>query len=452
MPYRIKRYYAYLVITIASLSMPFVRIDGNHLFLLSFDKKQFHLMGIVFDMQELYLLPFILILLFVGIFALTTIGGRVWCAWSCPQTIFRVIYRDLIETFLLSLRKLKNKQKEPDWSKDNNGAKRAAGIFLWSILALAASSNFMWYFVPPEDFFEYLKNPSEHLFLFGTVLALSGFLIYDIVFLKEDFCIYVCPYSRIQSVLYDDDTVQAIYDKKRGGEIYKEKEKIAFKKSDLAKENECLLCNSCVSVCPTGIDIRKGMQIECINCLECVDACTKVMGALNKPSLVEWKSTNEVFNNTKTKLFRKKTRNYAVVILIIMAIFFVMSSKKEKLLLNINKTTELYKVAENNKVINSYLFLFKNTQSKEHTYRLEIIGEYADKIKIERFKELKLSKGEMAKKVVILSTQERLSKEDKDANILVSVKAYSIDDPKNVFVIKDVVFIYPKVNKKEESE
>ena len=96
--YRKKRYFAYIIATIFSLSLPFIQINGNQIFLLSFDKKQLHLMGTAFDMQELYLMPFLLMLLFLGIFAATSIGGRAWCGWTCPQTISRVIYRDLIES------------------------------------------------------------------------------------------------------------------------------------------------------------------------------------------------------------------------------------------------------------------------------------------------------------------------------------------------------------------
>ena len=108
--YRKKRYFVYAIVSIISLVMPFIQVNGNQLFLLSFDKKQFHLMGTAFDMQELYLMPFLLMLLFIGIFAITSIGGRAWCGWACPQTIFRVIYRDLIESTLLKLRRIKNKQ------------------------------------------------------------------------------------------------------------------------------------------------------------------------------------------------------------------------------------------------------------------------------------------------------------------------------------------------------
>jgi len=446
-PYRIKRYYGYVIATIISLSLPFITINGNHIFLLSFDKKQLHLLGTAFDMQELYLMPFLLMLLFLGIFAVTSLGGRAWCGWACPQTIFRVIYRDLIESKLLGLRRIKNKQKEPDWSKAQNASKKVVAIIIWTCLALIAAADFMWYFVPPEDFFKYLANPTEHMVLIGFVLCIAGFLVYDVVFLKEDFCIYICPYSRVQSVLYDNDTYQAIYSTNRGGDIYNEdKEKIIFKAKELGEMDECTTCESCVTVCPTHIDIRKGLQLECINCLECVDACTTVMGKLGKPSLVQWSSTNEIKNDKPTKVIRKQTIMYAAALIIVLGLLFVMGGKKEYMLLNVNKTTQLYKIKENNVVTNNFVLLFQNTESKPLTYHLEVVDNKA--IEIKRFKPFTLSPGKMAKKVVILQTSERLVNDDtKDTPLTVTLKAYAKEDPKKVHVFRKAVFIYPRADK-----
>jgi cytochrome c oxidase accessory protein FixG len=446
--YRIKRYYSYIIATTISLVIPFITINGNHLFLLSFDKKQFHLIGIAFDMQELYLMPFLLMLLFLGIFAATALGGRAWCGWACPQTIFRVVYRDLLESKLLNLRRIKNKQKEPDWSNAENASKKIVAIIIWSALSLLAASNLMWYFVPPEYFFVYLQNPSEHMLLIGIILSIAGFLVYDIVWMKEDFCIYICPYSRVQSVLYDDDTYQAIYSIKRGGVIYNDdKEKIIFKAKDLPEEiNECTTCESCVTVCPTHIDIRKGLQLECINCLECVDACITVMGKLNKPSLVQWSSTNAVTKDIPTKLIRKSTIMYSVSLVLIIALLFIMGGKKEYMLVNVNKTTQLYKIKENNLVANNFLFLFQNTDSKVHTYALEIL-DHKD-IEIARFRPFKLSPKKLAKKVVVLQTRKLLvDDKTKDTPITVTIRAYAVDEPERVQVFRKAVFIFPRSDK-----
>lgn len=447
-PYRLRRYVGYIIATIVALGTPFIRIDGNHIFLLSFDRKQLHLLGTTFDMQELYLMPFLLMLLFLGIFAATSLGGRAWCGWACPQTIFRTIYRDLIESKLLGLRRIKNKQKEPDLSKTENKTKKVLGIAIWTCLALIAAADFMWYFIPPEDFFAYLQNPTEHLFLIGFVLAITVFLIYDVVFLKEDFCVYICPYSRVQSVLYDDDTFQAIYSTNRGGDIYNgNKEKIIFKAKDLPQAtNECTTCEACVTVCPTHIDIRKGLQLECINCLECVDACTTVMGKLSKPSLVQWSSTNAIKNDIPTKIVRKSTIMYSVALLLVIALLFVMGGEKEYMLLNINKTTQLYKVKENNVVANNYLLLFQNTESKVLTYDLEIVDN--PDIQIKRFEPFTLSPGKLVKKVVILETDKILVNDNtRDTPITVTLKAFAKEDPTKVVVFRKAVFIYPRIDK-----
>jgi len=212
--WRGKRYYFFAFVTIMTIVLPWIKINGNHFFLLSFDKLKLHLAFIQYDMQELYLMPFILMLLFIGIFGMTVMGGRVFCGWVCPQTIFRIIYRDIIETKLLGMRKrIKNKQKEPDMSLMENKLKKVIAVFLWTVLAIVASANLLWYFVPPEDFISYMQDPMEHTTLLGILIFSTLFLVYDITKLKEDYCIYVCPYSRIQSVLYDEHTVMALIKK-----------------------------------------------------------------------------------------------------------------------------------------------------------------------------------------------------------------------------------------------
>ncbi len=454
-PYRIKRYWVYVGATIFALVMPWITIGGNHLFLLSFDQKKLHLAGVAFDMQELYLMPFLLMLLFIGIFAVTAVGGRAWCGWACPQTIFRVIYRDGIETKLLGLHKrIKNKQQRPDMDKTENQVKKGIAILLWTLIALIASADFLWYFVPPEDFFRYIMNPTEHMMLVGILLGTAAFIIIDIIFIKEDFCIYICPYSRVQSVLYDEDTVMAVYDPIRGGDIYQghgyEREKVYDKKKELLAVDptaECTTCESCVTVCPTHIDIRKGLQLECINCLECVDACTTVMGALGKPSLVRWSSEKEALRHEgKTDFFRGKVIAYATVLILTLVALFVMGSTKENMLLNVNKTTRLYKVLDGGVIQNDYLFLFTNTDSKAHSYFFEIVGN--DDIKIVRPREpFKLSAGKKKKKVVVLQTTKELANDKrKDVPIPVTIRAYAEDDKELISVIRKTVFVYPRID------
>ncbi len=436
--YRQKRYGVFTIISLIALILPFIRIHGNHFFLLSFDKKQLHLFFTVFDMQELYLMPFLLILLFLGIFFMTTLGGRVWCGWSCPQTIFRVIYRDFIQTKLLGIRKsIKNKQKE----EEGNIFKKIIAIALWSAIALLVASDFLWYFIPPEDFFQYLKTPTEHPILIGFLVGIALFLIYDITSLKENFCVYICPYARIQSVLFDENTIQTIYNEKRGGQIFDAKGHKLSNKPPLPSD-DCTGCEACVRVCPTHIDIRKGMQLECINCLECADACTPVMEKLGKTSLITWTSSNAIEKGTQTHFIRFRTVAYGIALFLALIALFIMGSKKEHMLLNINRPSQLYTILDDNQTIeNAYTFLFQNTDSKDHLYYFDISN---TQIKINRPSEPFLLKaGEKLKKIVLLtSVPEQISQEGKALPI--EINAYAVDDKEKISIVRQTVFVYPK--------
>lgn len=446
-PYRYKRYYTFVIATIFSLVIPWIKINGAHFFLLNFDHKQIHLFFRVFDMQELYMMPFLLIFGFLFVFFLTTLGGRVWCGWLCPQTIFRVIYRDLIQTKLLHIRKsIKNKQKEPE----GQTGKKAIGVLIWSVLAFIAAADFVWYFVPPEDFFQYIKNPGEHTVMMTTLFIVAGFLIYDVVKLKEDFCIYVCPYARVQSVMYDEETIQTIYNTERGGHIYSDDQevKLVHNLKELHQKEgenaECTMCDACVRVCPTHIDIKRGTQLECINCLECADACTQVMGALGKPSLITWTSYSAIKEHRKPKFIRFRTIAYGVALTLALVGLFWMGSKKENMLLNINRTTQLYKIKDDGAVTNVYKFLFQNTQREPHTYYFEV--ESHPEIKIQRpAKPFKLRAGQKSNKIVVLYTKEPLSKDTtKDTPIPIKIKAYATDAKDKIVVERDTIFVFPR--------
>jgi cytochrome c oxidase accessory protein FixG len=459
--WRIKRYYVYALATIVSLVLPWIVINGNHFFLLSFDKMKLHLAFIQFDMQELYLMPFLLMLMFLGIFGMTVVGGRVFCGWVCPQTVFRVIYRDLIETKILGLRgRIKNKQKEPDMTKTENKVKKVIAVLMWSALAIIAGADFIWYFVPPEDFFAYIQNPAEHMTMIGFVLGVALFLIYDIVFLKENFCIYVCPYSRVQSVLYDEHTIMALYDMHRGGDIYEGHEKKFTKQKELKAFEpaaECTTCESCVTVCPTHIDIRQGLQLECINCLECVDACTTVMGKLGKPSLVTWSSDYEIVDQKgKTRYFRPKVLAYMGLLVFISIILGMMGSTKEHMLLNINKETRLYSInalADGKvRVDNSYVFLLQNTENEPMKFYFDIVPPKGMEGKITIAKPsapFEATPGAKKKKVVTLSTTEILVDDArKDTVIPIDIYAYAFDKDgkksEKIAVVRHSTFIFPK--------
>jgi cytochrome c oxidase accessory protein ccoG len=432
--YAKRRYIFFACITLFVFVLPFIRINDAQLFLLSFDKSRVDLFFTKFDMQELYLLPFLFIILFLSIFFLTTLAGRVWCGWSCPQTIFRTIFRDLLQTKILKIRKnIQNKQNEPK----GQILKRALAVGIWCVLALIISANFLWYFVPPLDFFAYLKEPSEHGVLLAFWLVIAIWLVYDVIILKENFCIYVCPYARVQSVMFDNDTIQVIYNQKRGGVIYNGKEKFKKPKEEGAL---CTGCEACVRICPTHIDIRKGMQLECINCLECSDACAKVMKHFDESSLIEWRSINSIKEQKRVKILRFRTVAYLVILGIVLTAGVLMSGKKESMLLNINRTSELYKILGENEVENSYVFLVQNTQNKEHAFYFEVDDK---NIEISRPNKPFILKAGTKQRVIVTLKSKNENLSDKDLLKHINIKAYATDEPA-ISVQRQSTFIYPK--------
>jgi cytochrome c oxidase accessory protein FixG len=440
MSYATKRYWFYAFVTLFTFSVPFITVNGSHLLLLSFEKLQFHFMGLAYDVNEFYIMPFLLMFLFIGIFALTSILGRAWCGWGCPQTIFRTIYRDLIQGTLLDLRNSANKQKRMNTSSLENKVKIVIGFLLWALIAITASTNFIWYFVPPEDFFTYMRHPKDHLFIITFIATTAAFLIYDIVWMQESFCTYLCPYSRIQTVLYDDDTKHIVYNYNRGGMIYAENQKQITDLKQWMGSEECTTCEACVKVCPTHIDIRKGLQLECINCLGCADACNTVMGKLGKKSLIQWGSPKSVLQELKCSIFSKRNMMYFIAMAGSLIFAAAFASEQEQMLVNINKTSEQYKVRDGI-VSNNYIINIHNTQKQPYTYEIKVAD---SRFKIEQFEPLALQPDRMRKRVLVISTTHNPYVSNRsDTAAKVDLTIYAKENP-SISVTREISFMYPR--------
>ena len=450
--FRHKRYAFYALLAFILLTSPFVRIGEaqNHIFLLSFDHGALHLFGASFGIQEFYVLPFLLIILFVGILFLTVVWGRIWCGWGCPQTIFRTIYRDLIQTKILGLRrKIANKQEILKLDTPTKKLKYALGLGIFFIVASAASANFLFFFVPPEDFFPYLMDPTNHTVLIGFWLVITIFMTLEVCFVAENFCTYMCPYARIQSVFFDNNTLLSIYDKARGGAVYGiDGQKLKFSPKKQNPSNECTNCTQCVKVCPTHIDIRKGLQLECIHCLECVDACSSVMGALGRPTLVQWASTNDIAG-AKARFLRIKVLAYVVILALLFAGLFIAGTVRNNLSLNISRTAELYTVRQSGAVDNAYKFLIQNKDGQAHEIGLEIEGDLKDSIEIlvpdypgKTSFNLQAKSERML--VVLLRSKTSLNDSmDSDKNLPVTIRARVLDSKDGASARFKTFFMYP---------
>lgn len=195
-------------------------------------------------------------------------------------------------------------------------------------------------------------------------------------------------------------------------------------------------------VCPTHIDIRKGLQVECINCLECSDACSTVMGKLGKESLISWGSTNTVINKNIKSIFSKRNIVYIASLILCIALAGFFGSKKEHFLLNINKTTNLYRIQEDGAVRNNYILTIHNTSKEAYTFDMKL--EDNENFKIKRFNERKVNPSKRVKTVLLIETKKRLFLSDiKDTALKIKVIAYAKENPE-INITKEVSFVYPR--------
>lgn len=293
--------FAFLVLLL--LVLPFVKIRGAPGIWLDVPSRRFHILGLALGAQDTYLAFFALTGLAVTIVVLTGLLGRVWCGYTCPQTVFlEGVYRP-IERLILGSRGERNK-REPAWWR--RVALQAVFVALSSLIAHV----FVLYFVSWDGLVTMMRaGPLDHLspFVWATVMTVIFYI--NFARFREQTCLVICPYGRMQSVLFDRDTLIVGYDTKRG-------EPRTRGKAKAEGAGDCVSCDRCVVVCPTGIDIREGLQVDCVACAACVDACDDVMTRLGRPKgLIRYDSENG-FEGKKTRLLRPRMGLYAALVVI----------------------------------------------------------------------------------------------------------------------------------------
>jgi cytochrome c oxidase accessory protein FixG len=302
-----RRLAAVLMIVFAGL--PFVRVGGKPLVLLDVAAREFTLFGTTFRPTDGVLLMLALLSIFVGIFLVTAWLGRAWCGWACPQTVYmEFLFRPLERWLEGGL----NAQKQIDRTGPN--LRRAAKYGVFALLAVALAHVFLAYFVGVERLAHWLtRSPLEHPGGFLVVGATALLVFADFGYFREQMCTIVCPYARLQSALLDPSSLIVGYDRARGEP-----------RGRGAERGDCVDCGACVVTCPTGIDIRDGLQLECIACAQCVDACDSVMLKFQRaPGLVRY-DTAQRLTEPQRSIPARRTRIgvYALVLCGLLAALF----------------------------------------------------------------------------------------------------------------------------------
>jgi len=287
-------------------AIPYLKMSGKPLVLLDVPHRQFTLFGATFLPTDSMFLMLLLVGLFVGIFLITAIFGRVWCGWACPQTVYmELVYRP-IERLIEG-----NRAHQVKLDREGPDGRRLVKNVVFAFVSIFLAHTFLAYFVGVKALFGWVTGPpGEHWGAFVLASAVAGLMFLDFGVLREQVCLVACPYGRLQSVLLDRRSLIVGYDARRG-------EPRGPLRSREGTGGDCIDCAACVITCPTGIDIRGGLQMECIHCTQCIDACDVVMAKTGRPKgLIRYGSRDE-FEGRPSRLLRPRIVIYPLIMVLV---------------------------------------------------------------------------------------------------------------------------------------
>ena len=332
-------------------------------------ERKFYIFGATFWPQDFMLLSWLLIICAFGLFFITVFAGRVWCGYACPQSVWTWIFM-WCEKVTEGDRNARIKLDKAPMSM-NKFLRKAAKHFLWISIGFITGLTFVGYFTPIRELPMELFTGQAHGWSYFWVGFFTILTYLNAGWLREQVCIYMCPYSRFQSVMFDKDTLIVSYNEERGEKRGPRKIGSDYKAQGLG---DCIDCKLCVHVCPTGIDIRDGLQIACISCAACIDACDDVMLKVGYPKGLISYTTEHNLSGQKTKLIRPRLIGYALALLVMSSLFAYTVSNRTLVELNVSKDRTPYRENIENRIENVYTLKIMNKDQKDHVFIIEASG------------------------------------------------------------------------------
>jgi len=372
--YDLRKYLSYVYLFVF-FGLPFIKVNGEPLFMFNVVERKFILFGMIFWPQDFFIFGLGMLIFIVFIALFTVIFGRVFCGWACPQTIFMEMLFRRIEYWVIGDANHQRALKKAPWSSEKITRVSIKSVLFFGLSFLIANT-FLAYIIGLDEVVKMATEPlPRHIGGFISILVFTGVFFFVYSWFREQVCIIMCPYGRMQGVLLDKESIVVAYDYTRGEPRHK------FKKNDTGK-GDCIDCGLCVKVCPTGIDIRNGTQLECINCTACIDACDFMMDSVKRPiGLIRLDSEKGIAEKKKLR-FTNRMKAYSAVLLVLIGIEATLLSTRSDYDATVLRAKGLlYQEQPNEQVSN--LFTIKLVNKTRDSFPVELrIENYKGKIEV----------------------------------------------------------------------
>lgn len=349
--------------------VPFIKVNGNPLMLINLVQGKFILFSKIFWPQDFFIFALGMITMIIFIVLFTVIYGRLFCGWVCPQTVFmEFIYRP-IEWLIEGSPSQQRKLNDGPWTFEKIWKKTVKHL-LYFLIAVLITHVFLAYIVGVDEIGKFYSEPlGDHIGLFSGILFFSLLFYGVFAFVRDIVCTTICPYGRLQGVMFDKDTMQIAYDYNRGEPRGK------FRKNVERTEGDCINCLKCVQVCPTGIDIRNGLQMECVGCTACIDACNEIMDAMHfERGLIRYASETELKTGEKFH-FNNRMKAYTALLMVLVIVMSAFVATRKSVDTYISRVKgQLYQETQDQKISNLFEAKIINKTKKEMPLSLKVQG------------------------------------------------------------------------------
>jgi len=365
--YNYRTWFSYFCLLLL-FGVPFIKLNGHPLLLLNVLERKFIIFGVVFWPQDFPLFGLAMLTFVVFIVLFTVIFGRLFCGWACPQTIFMEMVFRKIEYWIEGDSAYQKALNKMPWNAEKI-RKKGLKYFIFFMISFLIANTFLSYLIGIDELYKIVTEPlSEHVGGFISIFIFTSVFFFVFSYLREQACIVVCPYGRLQGVLLDRNSIIVAYDYMRG------EKRAKFKKNETRTAGDCVDCHLCVKVCPTGIDIRNGTQLECINCTACIDACDHMMESVHLPKgLIRYSSENQIEKRLPFKLTTRIVAYSGVLLVLLIGLFSALLLRSDVETTVLRTSGMLFQEQPGGKISNLYNFKIVNKtfDEKNLTFKLE---------------------------------------------------------------------------------